>query len=89
MVDLGHVEVLKLPPGAIVPSAAIVPAEMPPRRYLQYLSRLSSIWKACLGDPVISACLGKDLVKWVVVEDILQDWIYVSQNENSLHENDK
>jgi hypothetical protein len=71
LVDLGHIEVLKLPPGAIVPSAAIVPAEMPPRRYLQYLSWLSSIWKACSGDPVISARLGKDLVKWVVVEKIL------------------
>ena len=45
--------------------------------------------KACSGDPVISACLGKDLVKWVAVEDMLQDWIYISQNENSLYENDE
>jgi len=52
--------------------AAMVPAEMPPIRYLKYLSRLSCIWKACSGDPVISACLGKILVKWVTVEDMLE-----------------
>ncbi len=28
--------------------------------------------KACSDDPVISARLGKDLVKWVTVEDMLQ-----------------
>ena len=27
--------------------------------------------KACLDDPIISTCLGKVLVKWVVVEDML------------------
>jgi hypothetical protein len=35
------------------------------------------MWKACLGDPVISARLGKILVKWVAVEDILQDSIRI------------
>jgi len=63
MIDLGCIEVLESTPRGNVPMAAMVPVEMPPIRYLKYLSRLSCMWKACSGDPVISACLGKILVK--------------------------
>jgi hypothetical protein len=41
------------------------------------LLRLSCMWKASSGDPVISARLGKILVKWVAVEDILEDSIRI------------
>ncbi len=34
-------------------------------------------WKACAGDPVISARLGRILVKWVTLEDMHQDWIRI------------
>ncbi len=61
--------------------AAIVLTEMPPIRYLKYLLRLSYMRKACLGDPVISARLGKILVKWVAVEDMLRDWIHIEPDE--------
>ncbi len=60
---------------AIDPRAEMLPAVIPPRTYVKYFSRLSCMLKACSGDPVISACLGKDLVKWVTVEDMLQQLV--------------
>jgi hypothetical protein len=71
VIDLGCVKVLESTPEAIVPTAAMVPAEIPQIRYLKYLSRCSCMWKACPGDPVISARLGKNLVKCVAVVEVM------------------
>jgi hypothetical protein len=88
MIDLGCVKVLESTPRSNSPEAAMVPAEMPPIRYLKYLSRCSCMWKACPGDPMIYARLGKILVKWVaVVEDMLQDWMHIVPDEESCYEN--
>ena len=64
----------------------MVLAKTPPMRYLKYLSRFSCMWKAWSGDPVISTRLGKVLVKWVAVEDMLRNWIYILSDKKGRYE---
>jgi hypothetical protein len=89
VVDLGHIEVLKTATRGNSHKCHDSISRDASLEVLAILVAVIQHMEGLLGDPVISAHLGKDLVKWVVVEDILQDWIYVSQNDNSLYENDK